>query len=82
MKQLTIRKKQCELYADLKLIDRCAARALNLVEKKDREMTMFVAKILSPFLPQLDNQTLQQVLHPFLINELDLLKVELLTFVN
>lgn len=61
MKHLNILKKQCELYAALEQLGNCVAKAEVLLQKKDKDITKFVAQVLSPSIPQLDFQTLQVV---------------------
>lgn len=60
-KHSNILKKQCELYAILGQLDSCVAKANILLQSNDKEVTKFVARVLAPFLSQLDFQTLQVV---------------------
>lgn len=64
-KHSNILKKQCELYAALRQLDSCVAKANLLLQSNEKEVTKVVAKILSPYLSQLDFQTLQVVSRTF-----------------
>ena len=56
-------KKKCELLGSLGQLEKCVDVAKLLLEKKDKEATKIVTKILSPYLAQLDNATLILVNH-------------------
>jgi hypothetical protein len=58
VKQETVMKKKCELLGSLGQLEKCVNVAKLLLEKKDKEATKLVAKILSPYLAQLDHTTL------------------------
>lgn len=60
-KHLNILKKQCELYATLGKIEDCEGKAKILIQTNDREVIMFVTRILSSLLSQLSHEALLPV---------------------
>lgn len=56
-------KKKFELLGSLGQLEKCVAAGKLLLEKKDKETTKIVVKILSPSFAQLDYSTLILVIH-------------------